>query len=169
MKTALEDGNDVQSFRNTVREGYSASPAQLLFSRRCRTSFPMPGTMLKPQLVVDVPRDRKAMKDALRLQYNKSSDQLASIAPSSSIRMKLPNQDSWMLGECITKIAECWYFVIVNGQNVQTQPTCATCRQRAYSATRARYSNASTLTGSFDKPASCRRQRPVEWRLATSR
>ena len=104
MKKALEDGSDVQlalqSFRNTVREGYSASPAQLLFSRRCRTSLPMQRTMLKPQLAVDVPRDRRAMKDAQRLQYNKSSHQLAPIAPGSSIRMKLPNQESWTLGEC---------------------------------------------------------------------
>ena len=107
MKKALEDGSDVQlalqSFRNTVREGYSASPAQLLFSRRCRTSLPMQRTMLKPQLVVDVPRERKAMKDAQRLQYNKSSHQLAPIAPGSSIRMKLPNQDTWTLGECTKK------------------------------------------------------------------
>ena len=53
VKKMLEDGSDVQlawqSFRNTVREGYSASPAQLLFSRRCRTSPPMQRTMLNPQ------------------------------------------------------------------------------------------------------------------------
>ena len=88
MKKALEDGSDVQlalqSFRNTVREGYRASPAQLLFSRRCRMSLPMPRTMLKPQLVVDVPRERKAMKNAQRMQYNKSSHQLSPIAPGSS-------------------------------------------------------------------------------------
>ena len=120
MKKALEDGSDVQlalqSFRNTVREGYSASPAQLLFSRRCRTSLPMQRTMLKPQLVVDVPRERKAMKDAQRLQYNKSSHQLAPIAPGSSIRMKLPNQDTWTLGECTKKLAKRSYLVILNGQ-----------------------------------------------------
>ena len=95
-------GSDVQlalqSFRNTVREGYSASPAQLLFSRKCRKSFPMQRTMLKPQLVVDAPRERKAMKDAQRLQYNKSSHQLAPIVPGSSIRMQLPNQDTWTQG-----------------------------------------------------------------------
>ena len=102
----------LQSFRNTVREGYSESPAQLLFSRRCRTSR----TMLKPQLVVDVPHDRKAMKDAQRLQYNKSSHQLAPIAPGSSNRMKLPNQDSWTLEECTTKLAKRSDLVIVNGQ-----------------------------------------------------
>ena len=72
--------------------------------------------MLKPQLVVDVPRERKAMKDAQRLQYNKSSHQLAPIAHGSSIRMKLPNQDSWTLGECTKKLAKRSYLVIVNGQ-----------------------------------------------------
>ena len=43
---ALEDGSDVQlalqSFRNTVLEGYGASPEQLLFSRRFNASLPMP-------------------------------------------------------------------------------------------------------------------------------
>ena len=120
MKKALEDGTDVQlalqSIRNIVREGYSASPAQLPFSRRRRTSFPMQRKMLKPQLVVDVPRERKALKDAQRLQYNKSSHQLAPIAPGSSIRMKLPNQDNWTLGECTKKLAKRSYLVVVNGQ-----------------------------------------------------
>ena len=46
----------------------------------------------------------------------KSSHQLAPIAPGSSIRMKLPNQDSWTLGECTKKLAKRSYLVIVNGQ-----------------------------------------------------
>ena len=100
----------------TLYVRYSASPAQLLFSRRCRTSLPMQRTMLKPQFVVDVPRDRKAMKAAQRRQYNKSSHQLAPIAPGSSIRKKLLNQDSWTLGECTNKLAKRSYLVIVNGQ-----------------------------------------------------
>ena len=120
MKKTVEDGSGVQlalqSFRNIVRDGFSASPAHILFSRICRTSLPMQRTMLKPQLVVDVPRDRKALKDAQRLQYNKSSHQLALIAPGSSIRMKLPNQDGWTLGECTKKLAKRSYVVIVNGQ-----------------------------------------------------
>ena len=72
--------------------------------------------MSKPQLEVDVPRDRKAMKDEQRLQYNESSHQLAPIAPYSLIRMKLPNQDSWTIGECTQTLAKCSYLVVVNGQ-----------------------------------------------------
>ena len=64
----------------------------------------------------DGPRERKAMKDAQRLQYNKSSHQLAPIPPGSSIRMKLPNQASWTLGEGTKKLAKRSYLVIVNGQ-----------------------------------------------------
>ena len=120
MKKALEDGSEIhlalQSFRNTVCEGYSASPALLLFSRICRTSLPMQRTMLKPKLVVDLPRDRNAMNDATRLQYNKSSHQLAPIAPGSSIRMKLPNKDNWTLGDCTQTLAKRSYLVIVNGR-----------------------------------------------------
>ena len=120
MKKALEDGSEIhlalQSFRNTVCEGYSASPAQLLFSRICRTSLPMQRTMSKPKLVVDLPRDRKAMKDAQRLQYNKYSHQLAPIAPDSSIRMKLLNQDNWTLRDYTQKLAKRSYLVIGNGR-----------------------------------------------------
>ena len=72
--------------------------------------------MLKPKLVVDLPRDRKAAKDAQRLQYNKSSNQLAPIAPGSSIRMKLLNLDNWTLGDCTQKLAKRSYLVIVNGR-----------------------------------------------------
>ena len=43
--------------------------------------------------------------------------------------------------------------------NVHAQQTCVTCCQRVSYATRARDSNASTLTRSFDKPASCQRHR----------
>ena len=123
---------------------------------------------VKPQLVVEVPRGRKALTDAQRLQYNMSSHQLAPIAPASSIRMKLPNQDSWTLGECTKKLAKRSYLVIVDGQ-MYIQVTCFMCCQRVSSANRAQYSNASTLTRSSDNPASCRRQRCVELRLATSR
>ena len=76
--------------------------------------------MLKPRLVVDVPRDRNAMKDAQRLQYDNSSHQLAPIAPVSSTRMKLPNQDSWTLGECTKRLAKRSYLVNVNGQKDAT-------------------------------------------------
>ena len=70
----------------------------------------MQRTLLTPQLVVDIPRDRKAMQDVQRLQ------QLAPIAPGISIRMKLLNQDSWTLGECTKKLAKRSHLVIVKGQ-----------------------------------------------------
>ena len=70
----------------------------------------MQRTMLKPQLVVDGSRNRKVI-----MQY-KSSHQLAPIAPGRSIRMTLPNKDSWILGECKTKTAKRSYLVLVNGQ-----------------------------------------------------
>ena len=120
MKKAIEDGSDVQlallNFRNTVREGYSASPAQLLFGRRCRMFFPIQRAMLSPQLAADVSRDRKKSKNAQSVQYNKSAHNLTPIAPGSAIRMKLPSQDTWMLGECSKKLSNRSYLVLVDGQ-----------------------------------------------------
>ena len=120
MKKAIEDGSDVQlallNFRNTVREGYSASPAQLLFGRRCRMFFPIQRAMLSPQLAADVSRDRKKSKNAQSVQHNKSAHNLTPIAPGSAIRMKLPSQDTWMLGECSKKLSNRSYLVLVDGQ-----------------------------------------------------
>ena len=87
LKKALEGGSDVQlalqSFTNNVRDGYSAYQTQLLFSCRCRMSLPMQRTMLKPQLVVDVSRDRKVVKDAQRMQSS-----FAPVGPDSARQLK---------------------------------------------------------------------------------
>ncbi|KAK2175926.1 hypothetical protein NP493_696g02020 [Ridgeia piscesae] len=68
VKKAMEDGSDVQlallNFRNTDREGYSASPAQLLFGRRCRTLLPIQRSRRIPKLATDMYRDKKIAKNA---------------------------------------------------------------------------------------------------------
>lgn len=119
VKKAIDDGGDIQlallSFRNTVREGYSASPAQLLFGRRCRTLLPTQRRMLKPKLAVNVSRDRAANKKAQCAQYNRSAHYLAPIALGSAIRMKLPGDETWTLGECTKQLSHRSYAVLING------------------------------------------------------
>ena len=119
VKKAMEDGSDVQlallNFRNTVREGYSASPAQLLFGRRCRTLLPIQRSRLIPKLATDVYRDKKIAKNAQIAQYNKSAHHLNPLAPGDAIRMKLPGQDTWTLGECTKKLSKRSYVVLVQG------------------------------------------------------
>jgi len=120
VNKATDDGSDVQvallNFRNTVREGYSASPAQLLFGRRCRTLLPIQRKMLKPELPGDVSRDKKASKNAQCVQYNKSAHHLEPIAVGSAVRMKLPGQVTWTLGECTQKLSHRSYVVRIDGQ-----------------------------------------------------
>ena len=119
MKKATEDGSEVQlallNFRNTVREDYSASPAQLLFGRRCRTLLPIQRSRLIPKLATDVYRDKKIAKKAQIAQYNKSAHHLNPLAPGDAIRMKLPGQDTWTLGECTKKLSKRSYVVLVQG------------------------------------------------------
>ena len=119
VKKAMEDGNDVQlallNFRNTVREGFSASPAQLLFGRRCRTLLPIQRSRLIPKLANDVYRDKKIAKNAQIAQYNKSAHHLNPLAPGDAIRKKLPGQDTWTLGECTKKLSKRSYVVLVQG------------------------------------------------------
>ena len=99
VKKAMEDGSNVQqallNFRNTVREGYSTSPAQLLFGRRCRTLLPIQRSRLIPKLAAAVYRDKKIAKDAQIVQYNKYAHQMKPLASGDAIRMKLPGQDTW--------------------------------------------------------------------------
>ena len=121
VKKAKEDGSDVQlgllNFRNTVREGYSAPPAQLLFGRRCRTLLPIQRSRLIPKLATDVCRDKKIAKNAQIEQYNQSAHHLNSLAPDDAIRMKLPGHDTWTLGECTKKLSNRSYVVLVQGRN----------------------------------------------------
>ena len=118
VKKAMEDGSDVQlallNFRNTVREGYSASPAQLLFGRRCRTLLPIQRSRLIPKLATDVYRDKKIAKNPQIEQY-KSARHLNPLAPGDAIRMKLPGQDTWMLGECTKKVSNRPYVILIQG------------------------------------------------------
>ena len=117
VKKAKEDSSDVQlgllNFRNTVREGYSASPAQLLFGRRCRTLLPIQRSRLIPKLATDLYRDKKIAKNAQIEQYNQSAHHLNSLAPDDAIRMKLPGHDTWTLGECTKKLSNRSYVVLV--------------------------------------------------------
>ena len=110
VKKVIEDDNDVKlallNFRNTVREGYSASPAQLLFGRICRTLLSIQRSRLIQKLANDVYRDKKIAKNAQMAQYNKSAHHLNPLAPGNAIRMKLPGQDTRTLGECIKKLSK---------------------------------------------------------------
>ncbi|KAK2169025.1 hypothetical protein NP493_1205g00014 [Ridgeia piscesae] len=113
----MEDDNDVQlallNFRNTVGEGYSASPAQLLFGRRRRTLLPIQRSRLIPKLATDVYHDKKIAKNAQIEQYIKSAHHLNPLAPGDAIRMKLPGQDTWTLGACSKKLCNRSYVVLV--------------------------------------------------------
>ena len=74
---------ELWTFRNTVREGYCASPAQL-FGRKCLVS------RLIPKLATYVYRDKTIAKNTKIAQYNKSAYHLNPLAPGDAIRMKLP-------------------------------------------------------------------------------
>ena len=117
VKKTMEDDNDVQlallNFRNTVGEGYSASPAQLLFGRRRRTLLPIQRSRLIPKLATDVYHDKKIAKNAQIEQYIKSAHHLNPLAPGDAIRMKLPGQDTWTLGACSKKLCNRSYVVLV--------------------------------------------------------
>ena len=80
VKKAMEYGSDIQlvllNFTNTVRIGYSASLAQLLFGHRCQTLIPIQWSRLSAKLAADVYRDTKIAKDADVAQYNKSAHHL---------------------------------------------------------------------------------------------
>ncbi|KAK2186019.1 hypothetical protein NP493_216g01042 [Ridgeia piscesae] len=68
---------------------------------------------LIPKLATDVYRDKKIAKNAQIEQYNKSAHLLNPLAPGDAIRMKLPGQDAWTLGEYTKKLSNRSYVVLV--------------------------------------------------------
>ena len=92
----------------------------------------LPYTMLKPPLVVNVSRDRKA---APGHEGCATSVVQCFVPVGADSARELPDQDSWTLGECTKKLAKRSYLVVINVRIILTQPTCVTCCQRVSSKT----------------------------------
>ena len=92
MRKAKTSGNDPQmallDVRNTPMEGYGASPAQLIMSRRTKTKLPTSENHLKPRVVENIAEKIQKRQNNQRKYYNEHSKTLVTLQKEDLVRMQ---------------------------------------------------------------------------------
>ena len=90
LKKAKEAMKDEQlallEFRNTPISGLQESPAQLLMSRRLRSTLPMTSTMLQPHVSINVKKKLKHKQTTQKRYYDKKAKNLPPVKPNDTVR-----------------------------------------------------------------------------------
>ena len=103
-------------WRNTPTEGMDASPTQLLYGRRTRTRLPVAKTLLEPQVITNVPDKIEMRKQKQKYYYDQHSHELSKLRDGDAIRVQLPGDKQWSLGQVNGDVGNRSYLVEVNGK-----------------------------------------------------
>ena len=105
FKKAREEGKDemmaLLELRNTPVAGLQESPAQLLMSRRLRSSLPMTAAMLKPQISKGVKAALEDRQARQKYYYDRSAKSLPELKPNDVVRF--PGNKSWEPAVVVSK------------------------------------------------------------------
>ena len=101
-------------WRNTSTE--HASPSQLLYSRQTRTRLPVAKTLLEPRVITNVPKMIEMRKQKQKHYYDQHTHELPKLDNSDAVRMRLPGEKEWSLGQVIGDVGNRSYQVEVNGK-----------------------------------------------------
>ena len=84
------------ALRNTPMEGRIASPAELLFSRRCKTILPTADHLLKPCVVEGAEKRLQDVRLEQEEQYNTHARDLPPLDVRNTVRVQpLHGQREW--------------------------------------------------------------------------
>jgi hypothetical protein len=101
-------------WRNTPMEDLNASPAQLMFNRRCRTAITRRKAALKPQVAnVNNGRQRRQCKEEKR--YNMHAKALRPLKHGDNVMLQIPGSTRWIQGSIIGRLKHRAYKVLCNG------------------------------------------------------
>ena len=116
-KAILSKGDIYESvlhYRNTpLTNGYT--PAQMLFSRRCRTTLPVTNRLLQPELCDTTQIREKAEQSAYKqaLHYNRGAKELPDLKPGDRVKMEPRSGGSkWTSGTVLNPTAEPRSYVV---------------------------------------------------------
>ena len=101
-------------WRNTPTEGMYASPSELLYSGQTRTRLPVAKTLLEPRVITNVPEMIEMRKQ--EHYYDQHTQELPKLDNDDAIRMRLPGEKGWSLGQVIGDVGNRSYLVEVNGK-----------------------------------------------------
>ena len=97
LKKAKEGMKDEQlallEFRNTPITGLQESPAQLLMSRRLRSTLPMTVPMLQPHVSANTKSKLKLRQNTQKKHYDKTAKNLPTLQPDDVVRYQ--GKQSW--------------------------------------------------------------------------
>ena len=97
LKKAKEGMKDEQlallEFRNSPISGLQESPAQLLMSRRLRSTLPMTVSMLQPHISANVKKKLKHKQTTQKKHYDKTAKNLPILQPDDVVRYQ--GKQSW--------------------------------------------------------------------------
>ena len=102
-------------WRNTPSEGIGTSPVQRLMGRRTRTLLPTTEKLLRPEIPQSTGEKLTAGKEKQKKYYNKNTKKLSELHVGDNIRMRLPGDRRWSLGQCRRVLGHRSYEVVVNG------------------------------------------------------
>ena len=121
LKKAREEGKDemmaLLEFRNTPVTGLQESPAQLLMSRRLRSSLPMTAMMLKPQIGTGAKAALECRQARQKHYYDKTAKSLPELKSNDVVRY--PGNKSWEPAVVVGKHASPRSYDIRTAQGTQ--------------------------------------------------
>lgn len=87
-KCAQERWKALLEWRNTTN-AMNSSPAQRLFSRRCRTLLPMHEKLLQPKVPTEVPEQIEKKRKNSKINYDRSARELLELEVDKEVYVKL--------------------------------------------------------------------------------
>ncbi len=103
-------------WRNTTTEGMHVSPSQLLYGGRTCTRLPVAKALLEPRVITNVPEMIEMRKQKQKHFYDQHKQESPKLDDGDAIRMRLPGEKKWSLGQVIGDIGNRSYLVEVNGK-----------------------------------------------------
>ena len=94
----------ILEYRNTPLSGDLGSPAQLLQSRRLRSTIPMMDKLLKPKVQTSSRRKLQLRQSKITKTYSRNKKNMIPLKEGDHIRFKKTEKDSYREGEVVQKL-----------------------------------------------------------------
>ena len=113
LKKAKEDNTDqyeaILELRNTPRQDYGLSPAELVFGNSTRSIIPQ--FIKHKQVPHEVMRKKLKRQDSIKKYYDKTAHSLPKLAENQSVYFQKTPNNKWSIGIIIEVIDERSYLV----------------------------------------------------------
>jgi hypothetical protein len=104
MLKALENGDDqyeaLLELRNTPRQGYKHSPAEIVFGRSCRTLLPF---RRSPPVANDTLQRLSKRNKVVKQQFDKSAHNLPDLNVGNPVYYQNPEETQWKKGRIVAR------------------------------------------------------------------